>query len=206
MVEGGTLQITVLDSDLDTNPSVIYSISDRYILVTTSKDSEKERVSLTKSTSTGATGLFVGLLPTTVSTVRGKDYSGTLNAVAGDFLTVQYFDDAPIGTAVVNIQVATTGQLSKNPYLAWIGNTITLTVYDLDLNANPSIVEAASIQIEKQPSLIGSNPLINLEVQETGANTATFTALLLPVFGAPSAGQLGFCEASDVLTVTYFDM
>jgi hypothetical protein len=198
LVEGGTLQITVVDLDLDTNPSAVYSISDRYILVTTSKDSEKERVPLSKSTSTGTAGCFVGLLPTLSSSERGKDFSGALNVIAGDYLTVQYFDEAPIGTTIANVRVAMIGQLSKSPYLPSIGNSIMITVYDLDANS-------VSIQIGKQPSTDGLNPIINLAAQETGADTGIFTASLLPVFGSPAAGQLGNCQASDVVTVTYFD-
>ena len=199
LAEDGTLQITVQDLDLDINPSALYSISDRFILVSTSKDSEKERVPLTKSPSTGTAGVFVGLLPTFASNSRGKDFSGTLNAVAGDLLTVQYFDDAPLGITTVNVRVAMIGQLSKSPYLPAIGESIIITVYDLD-------AESVSIQIEKQPSYDGLNPTISLDAQEIGPGTGIFTASLVPVFGSPLPGQIGSCKASDVITATYYDM
>ncbi len=205
LVEGGILQITVTDLDLDTDPSSIFSIPDRFILVTTSKDSEKERVSLTKSTSGNTGGVFVGLLQTFPSHERGKDFSGTINAVAGDYLTVQYLDEAPIGGDVMHVRVAMTGQLSRSPYLAGIGSSIIVTVYDLDLNLNSTAVEAASIMIQKQPSVRGTNLDMHVDVVETGMDTGTFTASFTPVFGIPVTGQLGFCDASDVVTATYQD-
>jgi hypothetical protein len=204
MVEGGILQITVTDSDLDTNQSSIFSIPDRFILVTTSKDSEKERVPLTKSTSS-TPGMFVGLLQTFPSHERGKDFSGTMNAVAGDYLTVQYFDEAPIGSDVMYVRVAMRGQVSHSPYLAGIGTPITITVLDLDLNLNGSAAEVTSVKIQKQPSMPGENLDIYIDALETGVGTGTFTASFTPVFGIPVAGQLGFCDASDVVTATYLD-
>jgi hypothetical protein len=205
LVEGGVLQITVTDLDLDTNQSSIFSIPDRFVLVTTSKDSEKERVSLTKSTSSGTAGVFVGLLQTFPSQERGKDFSGTLHAVAGDFLTVQYFDEAPIGSDSMHVRVAMKGELSSSPYLAGIGSSITITVFDLDLNSNSSAVEVTSINLKKQPSLPGASLDIRIDAVETGVGTGTFTASFTPVFGIPVTGQLGYCDASDVVTVTYLD-
>jgi hypothetical protein len=205
LVEGGVLQITVTDLDLDTNQSTMFSIPERFVLVTTSKDSEKERVSLTKSTSISTAGVFVGLLQTFPSQERGKDFSGTLHAVAGDFLTVQYFDEAPIGSDTMNVRVAMRGEVSRTPYLAGIGSSITVTVFDLDLNSNSSEVEVTSIQIKKQPSTPGADLDMHIDAVETGVGTGTFTASFTPVFGVPVTGQLGFCDASDVLTVTYLD-
>ncbi len=205
LVEGGILQITVIDLDLDNNPSSIFTVPDRLILVTTSKDSEKERLSLTKSTSSSTAGVFVGILQTFPSHERGKDFSGTLNAVAGDYLTVQYFDEAPTGGDIMQVRVAMKGKLSRSPYLAGIGSSITITVYDLDLNSNGSAVEVTSVRVQKQPLVQGMNPEMQFDAVETGVDTGVFTATFTPVFGFPVAGQLGFCDASDVVTVTYLD-
>ncbi|MBT8375466.1 MAG: DUF11 domain-containing protein, partial [Bacteroidia bacterium] len=86
-IPGDTLDITVGDNDLNTDPVTIETVD---VVVVNDVTGESETITLTE---TGPdTGVFTGTVGTTFGTVVGTDNDGTFNTQAGDTVTVTYDD------------------------------------------------------------------------------------------------------------------
>ena len=231
VLAGGTLHITVVDADLNTDDENVGEIVSGRLRVTTNKDSEVEELVLKESVSHVNT--FVAILNTDRSSNRGRANSGTLNVMQGNRLTVTYTDLAPAAIRTTVIRVATAASLSVSPSLPAAGEILSVTLTDSDLNLDPERPDSGVVQAYRQPS----SPLSSIgyvkfngpagprpptfgivQVTETALSSNVFTGALLlserqteetPTIEAESrlskTGEILWSTGGDTLTLTYAD-
>jgi hypothetical protein len=202
LLSGGTLRITLVDLDLNTNPSVLEQVSG--IVVTSVSTGQREVVTLMEKDSTS--GTFVGVLPTHTDTARAEDFSGVMNVVPGAVLSVAYADAAPQQTVTRAIRVATIGSLTRSPDAAFVGGELRITVTDPDVDRDPAVAEqlladAVRLSIRNAST---DEPLL---MRETGLSTGVFTGAMTLTSGTndPSRGLLGPVQQGGYVLVKYRD-
>eukprot|EP00961_Rhodomonas_salina_P299508 3938985-Rhodomonas_salina.5 len=201
---GGTLQITLVDEDLNTDENVVGQLVEDLVLVSTSKDSETELVTLRERVSQSTpTGTFVALLQTAVELDRGREDSGLLHVLPGDLLTVTYTDLAPRATRRKQVRVADIGAISLTPSLPAIDTALSITVADVDRDLDSTAPDRTTVTVRKEPN--AHSKVITLT--ETGRSTGVFTGSVLLSSNAPSTTpeELGGCAAGDTVYITYTD-
>ena len=234
VLAGGSLHITVVDEDLNTDDNDPgESVSGR-LRVSTSKDSEIEELLLKESNDRG--NRFVAILNTERDAKRGRSNSGLLNVMEGDRLTVTYADQAPFSSRTTVIRVASEALFTVAPSLPAIGELLSVTLTDSDLNLNPSAADTGLVYAYRQPwSPLSSAGYRNMNylnmkwgrnadtfgsvrVTETSASSGVFTGALLlserltdlsPARPSEqelkSSGEILAARAGDTLTLTYTD-
>ena len=234
VLAGGSLHITVVDADLNTNDENVGESVSGILQVSTSKDSEIEQLLLKESNEGG--NRFVAILNTDREAKRGRSNSGILNVMEGDRLTVTYADQAPFSSRTTVIRVATKALLTVSPSLPAIGELLSVTLTDTDLNLDPSSADTGMLMAYRQPSSPLSSAgyrnmnYVNMNwgrnaatfgsvhVTETSDSSGVFTGALLlserltdlaPALPAEQklsfSGKILAARAGDTLTLTYTD-
>jgi hypothetical protein len=234
VLAGGSLHLTVVDADLNTNDDNVGESVSGILQVSTSKDSEIEQLLLKESNEGG--NRFVAILNTDREAKRGRSNSGILNVMEGDRLTVTYADQAPFSSRTTVIRVATEALLTVSPSLPAIGELLSVTLTDSDLNLDPLSADTGMLMAYRQPSSPLSSAgyrnmnYVNInwgrnaatfgsvQVTETSASSSVFTGTLLlserltdlapalPVEQTLSfSGKILAARAGDTLTLTYTD-
>lgn len=166
-----SLHVTVVDSDLNSNPLAIDVGSVR---VTSSRSGEgRETVSITE---TGvSTGVFTGVTRTVLSGLIGAANSGGLNVAEGDTLTIEY-DERAIGSSIrdpIRKQVATVlvGKSARieSTQVILPGTPISITVVDEDLPLSAGYSTFAIVTTDKD----GESEWVNLTQIAPGSSTYT---------------------------------
>jgi hypothetical protein len=202
LLTGGTLRITLVDSDLNTIPSELEQVSG--ILVTSGSTGQREVVTLTERDSTS--GAFVGVLPTRTDMSRGEDFSGTMYVTPGTMLTIAYSDVAPQQRITRMVRLATVGVLTRSPVAAFVGGQLRITVTDPDVDRDPFAAEqltgnAVRLSIRDTPTDE------SLTLTETGFSTGVFTGAITLTSGSndPANGLLGPVTQGGYVFVKYRD-
>ena len=201
-IPGDALDLSVTDADLDTDPGVAETVS----VTVTSSNGETETVTLTE---TGAnTGIFENTLATIFGAAAGTDNDATLNAAAGDTVTVSFDDTLTStgGTATVTDNGTIVGGVNGVVTItanAIPGDALDLSVTDADLDTDPGVAETVDVTVT---SSNGETETVTLT--ETGANTGIFENTLATTFGATAGtdndGTLN-AAAGDTVTLSYDD-
>ncbi|WP_425411106.1 Ig-like domain-containing protein [Hyphococcus sp.] len=201
---GETLTIQVNDADLNANAGVVETIN---VATVNAVTGEAETVTLTE---TGAnTGVFTGAVATTFGASAGTDNDGSINAQAGDTITVAYDDaltasgGAASPTDTSNVNGGTTGTVSiTDPSVP--GDTLTIQVTDADLNNNGGVAETIAVSVVND--VTGEVETVTLT--ETGVNTGVFAGTVTTTFGAAAGADNDGTfntQSGDTVTVTYGD-
>ena len=230
VLAGGSLHVTVMDADLNTDPVNLGETVVGRLRVSTNKDSQTEDLVLSESV---VANTFVGILNTDRELNRGRSNSGELNVMEGDLLTVTYQDAAPAASRTAVVRVAAAATVLTSPSLPAVGHVLSVTINDFDLNLDPRKVETGLVNAYLQPS----SPLTSagyrvsnsgnvqrpatfgqVTVTETATSSSVFTGRLLmsarasavaPQIASEAAtdhtGEIVACRGGDTLTVTYTD-
>lgn len=198
---GDTVAVSVTDADLVGTGTLT-------VTVVNADTGETETLTLTESTTTP--GLFEGTVATVFGTSAGTDNDGTFNTQSGNTLTVTYNDALtstgqtanPTDSGTVNGGSDATVSLTPE---SMPGDTLALSVTDIDLNTNPSSLETTTVSLTNTRT----GEVETVIVTETGPNTGVFTATLnTSANAADNANNSGviFTNAGDTLTLSYTDM
>ncbi|MDQ7008002.1 MAG: hypothetical protein Q9Q40_12290 [Acidobacteriota bacterium] len=158
-------------------------------------------------TATGANGVtqhdvtLTGLAECTVYyyEVQSTDPAGNL---AADDNSGAYYHFETLGDFGDGLQPCHAGQARIDNAVYSCSDSVTFRVTDLDLNADPEVVETAVLKVTSSTDTTGEL----VTVTETGVNTSKFTGSISTVSGAATPGD-GLLQLSDgdVITVTYED-
>ncbi|MDH3589245.1 MAG: DUF11 domain-containing protein, partial [Gammaproteobacteria bacterium] len=201
IIPGDTLTITVTDADLDTNPAVAETVD-----VTVTDSLEIETVTLTETLPNS--GIFSATLPTQFGT-GGTNEDGTLDVQALQTIVASY-DDALLANgdmATVSDNSAVTGGMTGvidlTPAVLFPGNSLSVTVTDSDLNANPLVAESVSVTVVNTTT----NESEILLLIETAPSTGIFSNTLATIAGTGGVNDDGTLEVQvgENVTGTYND-
>ena len=189
---GGVLTISVNDKDLNSDASTVESHSLR-IVVNTPGDSKMMTLTETAADSFIFTGMII--VAEEVQVGRAMD---TLLGSDKQLITATYSDNAPLGTAEIQVPVSASnvGVLRIKPEIIRLGSELQVLVADMDLNRDPDLVESASVSVSVL-SPGSSNGIIDVQgrrfqmtavvhVIEMTPNTQFFTGKLITI-GVPDA-------------------
>ena len=195
---GGAMRIELSDFDLNLAHNAPNTVEG--ILVTSAMTNQYETVSLVE---TGAnTGVFTGVLHTSVDPTRGIDFSGRMHVQSGDLLNVRYNDQAPATPVERAVRIATRAELAHAPLLLWVGGTLTVSVSDADMDRNvlaPDSIPASLVTLRV------ANLKKQLQLVETAPSSGVFTGTVTLTTGVMGAGSFGPVQPGDHVTVTYDD-
>ncbi|MBT8144225.1 MAG: cadherin-like domain-containing protein, partial [Gammaproteobacteria bacterium] len=190
VVVGDLLMLSVTDPDLNTNPAVAETVN-----VSVSDGVETETVLLTETAAN--TGVFSGSLPTQFGTA-GPDEDGILDVQDSQTITLTYLDALTlIGNSVTRTDASavnggTSGTIVLDPDPVVLGDSLLITVSDIDLDTNPGLAENATATVINTVTGEAESVLLT----ETGINTGVFTGSLPTQLGAgPGPDNNGVLDA-----------
>lgn len=197
---GDTVALSVSDDDLIGSGTLV-------VTVVNPDTGESEQITLTES---GVTpGLFEGTVDTVFGATAGTDNDGTFNTQNGQTLVVTY-NDALTANGGTASPTATDTVSGGNDAVLTItpeslpGDTLTVSLTDLDLNTNTGTVETVTISVTNT----NTGEVESLTLTETGQNTGIFTATIDTELGT-MAGAVGDNSLTsgpgDLITATYND-
>ncbi|MDY0781598.1 hypothetical protein [Tenacibaculum sp. IB213877] len=200
---GEDITITVTDVDLNMDITVAEIIT----VEVTSDKGETETVTLTE---TGVdTGVFTGTITTVYGANAGANNDASFNVSTNTVLTTSYTDVLNEQGAEVVINSTTTmlGGATGTILVegtANVGDDLTVTVTDADLNTNNSVAETITVEVTSDKGEIET-----VTLTETGIDTGIFVGVIATVSGA-NAGVNNDdtlnAENNTVITATYQDM
>ena len=203
-VPGDTLDVSVDDADLNTDPGAVETV---VVTVVNDQTSESETITLTE---TGPdTGVFTGTVDTTYGTTAGTNDDGTLNTQDTNTVTVTYQDQLTStgGTAnrtdTDNVRSGTDGTVDITDNSV-PGDTLDIIVEDADLNTSATTVETINVTVKNDQT--GETETVRLT--ETGADTGIFKGTVDTTYGTTAGtnhdGTFN-TQAGNTVTVTYQD-
>jgi len=130
---GGSLRVVLDDFDLNLAPNTPNTVSG--VLVTSAMTNQYEMLTLIENAADS--GVFTGVLHTSVDPTRGFDFSGDMHVQPGDLLNVRYNDLSPATPVERGVRIATQAVLTRSPLLLFVGGSVTVTVADMDMDRNP---------------------------------------------------------------------
>ena len=197
ILAGTGILLTVLDEDLNSNPSLIEgAVSTAWCGVKHDSNITLQMVETAPDSSK-----FTGWLKTQ-STSMGSPLSlgyGILQVSAHTPIIVQYRDMAPVGISNVSIIVLQdiVGQLSIIPEALKIGASFAVIVDDFDLNVDNDTLQTTSVEIRRSSPKAEYYSSSIVILQETNTDSGTFSS----VINAESLGVLN----GDKLVIVYND-
>ncbi len=191
-----TATLTVTDGDVNTDPGSAETVS---VTLTSGADAIGINVILTE---TGVdSGTFSGTA--TFSDVASDDDADVLLIAAGDALTVSYDEPAFDGGTQIRTDsatVRTNGTVQFDAARYALDDTITVTVTDVDENADPGVADSVDITLASTADAAG----ISVTLIETGVDTGVFTGTATLSDTASNDGtDTLLVAAGDTLTATY---
>jgi len=195
------VKVTILDSDMNTNPAQTQSIQGR---VTVSSDrGAASRATLTVNETGPDTGIFEGkikLNPDRVADASGDNTSEvTINVLPGDVLAVRYEDESGADgrrTFITKTLQVTSWdpeiKFDKDAYKP--GDSIRVTIIDPDANRDPDGNDILTIKAISTTDPVG---LTNVQAIETERSSGIFQATI-PTSTGVATGALMVREGDEV--------
>ena len=224
MFAGDRLQLYLQDNDLNVNPNLAETISVSLRLIGSDgslKPPSALSVNLVETNI--SSGTFSGILQTVLErftcdpllftsadvqlcsqTDAGMGSMG-LSVSAGDEITLIYNDMSPAQLVSSKIRVtgSMTGILSVNPNFAVLGQSITISISDLDANLDILSIDSVSVQ------MISCNRTLNVSLLESGQNTGQFTGsvetALLGATNFSFSSNTVYCTFGGSIITVYTD-
>ncbi len=204
IVPGTAISYTLIDADLNTHPGS----ADTITLTAVSSSGESETLTLTE---TGAsTGIFTGSINTAYSALPGVGGDASFGVSKSDVISLNYTDtlNSSGGTTPHTVTVTVTGgadaTFSMLPASIIPGASVTFSLSDNDLNANPLVPDSWAVAVRN--SVTGE--IENLTLIETGNSTGVFSGILNTVYGTGagiSNNSLMTVRAGSTIISLYYD-
>ena len=186
---GTPVFITIIDQDLNLDSARVDSTETT--IASNNRDQQDEVVGLLETSP--SSGTFTGLIATYQGVAHAPRNDGALDANPGDVLTVTYREEAPDQMVVVNIPVTASwqGLLSLSSYRVKLGQLLTITVEDSDVNEAPAVVDISEVDV--------SDGVVSriIALKETDVASSRFT-------GTFETASMELAVGNE-LTVTYHD-
>ncbi|KAJ1472021.1 hypothetical protein T484DRAFT_1841889, partial [Baffinella frigidus] len=159
---GGSLRVVLQDIDLNLAPNTPNMVTG--VLVTSAMTNQYEMLTLTENG--GDTGVFTGVLHTSVDPTRGFDFTGDMHVFdftgdmhvqPGDLLNVRYNDVSPATPVERGVRIATEAMLTRSPLLFFMGGVAArvLTRSPLLLFVGGSVtITVAALVLTRSPLLL----------------------------------------------------
>lgn len=205
------LKVVVADTDLNTKPSSTQTITGRVTVISDRGSASRLDVTIRETgPNTGQFDADVQLAPADASGgftagAAGVTASGALRVLPGDLVSVRYEDEKGANggrtTVTKTVEVVSVDpeiKADKSQYA--IGDTIKVTIADLDANRDPDTTDILTLRVFSTTDAVG---LTNVQAIETGPNTGTFIATI-PTSRTFSTGALQVSNG-DTVTVEYED-
>jgi hypothetical protein len=191
----GFLSIMIIDKD---PKSTIYGTE---ITVTTPFQSSKYPINENTTTEVGQDRYVMTIAITTA--MGTQDILGGF--AMGNVIYLSYKDLLPYETVTTQGVVNKAAILTANPQPIGMGDTLTITVVDEDLNENPQVPNNGTVLVQSTREKEG---IESVSITETGISTSVFTGFLRTalrsVAGASNSGNTNVAPA-DVLTLSYVE-
>ena len=187
------LHVLVLDAD---PPSTVYGT---HITVSTPLQSRSYPINETTTLDIGQ-GRYVMQISISKETGSGDVLGGFTR---GSLISVNYDDVLPHETVSSQGVVNEAASLTASPQPIGMGDTLTITVTDSDLNEDHESADVGTVLVQSTRS--GEGPE-SVPISETGKSTNVFTGLLRTalrtLMGAKNSGNMNVAE-EEVLTLSY---
>ncbi|MEM2922985.1 MAG: hypothetical protein QW560_01050 [Candidatus Nitrosocaldus sp.] len=195
------VKVTILDSDMNTNPSQSQNIQGR---VTVSSDrGAASRATLTVSETGPDTGIFEGKIRLNPARNAGSNGDNTtevtINVLPGDVVAVRYEDESGADgrrTFITKTLQVTSWdpdiKFDKDAYKP--GDSIVITITDPDANRDADTVDILTIRAVSSTDPVG---LTNVQAIETERNSGVFVARV-PTSTGVATGALMVKEGDEV--------
>ncbi|WP_337862365.1 hypothetical protein [Nitrososphaera sp.] len=201
------IKVSIVDNDLNTNPSSKQTVTGR--VTATSDRGAGSRADLNIDETGPNTAVFEGKVRLNPAQAAGAANTPsndvTINALPGDLVAIRYEDEKGANgqrtTVTKTVQVVSRDPVmnfSKTGYA--IGDTIELTLNDLDANRDPDTADILTLRVTSTTDAVG---LTNVQAIETGPNTGVFKAVI-QTSRTFSTGALQVSNGDNV-TVEYED-
>lgn len=214
---GTKLSILVNDNDLNSNPAGVDTIPTTGVntdYVTVITDRSNFPSTKVQGEETGAnTGVFkttIKLKPkTTAATVSPATPTGTkdltnFEVLPGDLVSIKYVDTKNVAGSKVTVSkivkvVSQDPEMNVTSTTVAPGNSINLTVTDLDANTDGEAVDSITVRVTSSSDPVG----LDVKGLETGPNTGIFT-VSVPTTTSVSSGSITVQDGGSV-TFKYTD-
>ncbi|NND60449.1 MAG: cadherin-like domain-containing protein, partial [Gammaproteobacteria bacterium] len=204
IVPGQPIGITVVDTDLDTDPNLIDSVT-----ITARNASSGETETLLLAETGPSSAEFTAVLTTSFGLTAGVTGDGSLQVQAGQSIVGEYIDQAnSIGVTVSRLATAdvlggSSGSLLAAPAFILPGQSLTVSLVDSDLDTT-----AAADTIVVVVENLSSGDSESLSLTETGPTTGEFDAAIGTVFGTggTSGDAVISVQAGETIRAYYDDV